>query len=843
MLYFCSMQKAKKVLIIFLITIGSLLLIGLVAAMLIGPHIKEIAVNQINQQLTVPVKVEELNFSFIRKFPYASIELKGVSTEGLKINKEDSPLIKAESIFLLFNIWDVVGDDLKLKFITINNAKLNLYVSSNGKNNFDIFKKSSDGSSQEKPLKLEIESFDLNNVDLIYTNEEIKHFYNLSFLNTEFKGAFTSDIYDLKAIGDIYVMQLKINNVNYIDHKNIHLDLQTNINTKSETYAFSNSKMKMEALELSVNGNISKAEKGRQFDLSIISNETTITGLLSLIPGTYSDKLNNFDCDGKVDFKLTINGVYSEKSTPLIMAEFGANNASLKPNGSDYTLKEISFKGYYKNHISSVKAYDQLIINNFSAQLENQRINCNFKIEDLNNPALTVYAKASLNLEVLSHFYKPDTIEAMTGTFLVDGNISGRVKEKTSWTSEGSLSLTDVNFKLKEKDLLFSNFNGNILLNGNRLTVENFKGNIAGSDISLNGNIDNLYGYFLTQQQPVIVNAQFSSRNIDLNEILEDKSTSTKSDTTYRLDFDPRINLNLNVNIGMISFRKFQAWQLKGDITLNDKILNTSDLSIKTCEGTLLLDGEMNATEKDSLLITCNANIRQIDMNTLFYQLGNFGQDVITDKNIKGKVTASVQFASKWSKDLHCNTNRIYTQSNLTIENGELNNYEPMLALSKYVKGADLKNIKFNTLKNIIEIKNGTIIIPTMEIKSSAMDVTLSGTHSFDNIVDYHFQLYLSQLLGKKVKDLNTEFGTIEDDGLGRIRIYLSMKGPVSSPKITYDKKGFEQNLEKNLKQEKEKFKTIIKQEFGWGKKDSVTVKKTEPKQPKKEELQIEYEN
>jgi len=665
----------------------------------------------------------------------------------------------------------------------------------------------------------------------------------LSFLNTEFKGAFTSDVYDLKANGDIYVKQLAMNSVNYIDHKYVQLDLQTNINTTTETYSFSNSKMKMETLELSVDGKITKAEKGRQFDLSIISKETTITGLLSLIPGTYSEKLNNYECDGKVDFKLSVNGVYSEKSTPTIVAQFGANNATIKPNVSDYSLTQISFKGSYKNNISTSQPVDQLIINNFSAQLENQQIQANFTIEDFNNPNVNIYTKATLNLEVVSQFYKPDTIESMSGTFSIDGKIAGRVKEKTSWTSEGSLALTGVNFKLKSKAIPFTDFNGNIVLTQNRLSVQNFKGNIAGSDVSLNGNIDNLYGYLLTEQQPVSVNAQFYSRNIDLNEILEDKSTSTTSDTTYRLDFDPRINLNMSVNIGMLSFRKFQAWQLKGDIGLHDKVLNTSNLSIKTCEGTLLLDGEMNARANDSLLITCNANIRQIDMNTLFYQLGNFGQEVITDKNIKGKVTATVQFASAWSKDLHCNMNRIYTQSSLTIENGELNNFEPMLALSKYVKGADFKNIQFSTLKNTIEIKNKAIVIPAMEIKSSAMDLTLSGTHSFDNIVDYHFQLYLSQLIGKKVKDMNTEFGTIEDDGLGRIRIYLSMKGQVSNPKITYDKKGFKQNLEKDLKQEKQNFKSIIKEEFGWGKKDSTTTKKQEPKVQKKEELQIEYDN
>ena len=790
-----------------------------------------------------PVKVEDISFSFIRKFPYASIELKGVSSDGIKTNYSNTPLIQANSIFFQFNFWEVLGNDLKLKIISVHDAKINLRTTANGVNNYDIFKKSRNSSPDKDSLNLAIESFEFQNVDFTYINAKIKHDYAITFLDTKFSGAFTTDLYDLKADGDLYVMKLKMNEVNYIDHKNVHLSLTTTINTKSETYSFSNSKLKLEELELAVNGKIQESEKGTDYNLSIISNETTITGLLSLIPGTYSEQLNNYSCDGNVEFKLSINGTYNDKAVPTIIANFGASNASLKPNGSDYTLKNISFKGYYKNRISKSEPFEQLVVNHFSAQLENQPLSADFTIKDFSNPSVTVSTKANLNLAVLSTFYKPDTIETMSGTITIDGNISGHVKDKTSWISEGTLTVNGVNFKLKGKEIPFTDFNGNVQLTQNRLTVENFKGNIAGSDLNLNGNIDNLYGYLLTNQQPVSVTAQFLSRNIDLNEILEDKSTSTASDTTYRLSFDPRINLNLNVNIGMLTFRKFQAWQLKGDIGLHDEILNTSNLSIKTCEGTLLLDGALNASDRDSLLITCNANIRQLDMNTLFYQLGNFGQEVITDKNIKGKVTANVQFASTWSKDLHCNTNRIYTQSNLTIENGELNNFEPLLALSKYVKGADFKNIKFSTLKNSIEIKNQTIYIPTMEIRSSAMDLTLSGTHSFDNIVDYHFQLYLSQLLGKKVKNMNTEFGTIEDDGLGRIRIYLSMKGPVSSPKITYDRKGFEQNLEKDLKEEKQTFKNILNNEFGWSKKDTTTSKKQEQKPAKKEELQIDYDN
>lgn len=182
---------------------------------------------------------------------------------------------------------------------------------------------------------------------------------------------------------------------------------------------------------------------------------------------------------------------------------------------------------------------------------------------------------------------------------------------------------------------------------------------------------------------------------------------------------------------------------------------------------------------------------------------------------------------------------RIYMKSDLTIENGELNNFEPMLALSKYLKGADLRKITFSTLKNQIEIKNQTIYIPSMHIQSNAIDLTASGTHTFNNYIDYKLQLLLSDLIGKKVREQHTEFGNIEDDGLGKMKLFLSMKGPMSNPKITYDRKGVEDKIKNDVKLEKQNLKVILKEEFKWFKKDSVKHEKPTGK-PKNQELQLD---
>jgi hypothetical protein len=267
-------------------------------------------------------------------------------------------------------------------------------------------------------------------------------------------------------------------------------------------------------------------------------------------------------------------------------------------------------------------------------------------------------------------------------------------------------------------------------------------------------------------------------------------------------------------------------------------MLYGKDLRFKAMKGDVAMDASINASRSDSVIMSCDATMQRLDIRQLFYELENFDQDVMTDKNVKGAVSANVQFRSSWTKDLTIDPRKARATCDITIENGELNDFTPILQLSKYLKVKDLRNIRFSTLHNVVSIYDEVIHIPSMEIKSTALDITASGTHDFDNMVDYRIRLYLSDILGRKVKQQSSEFGEIEDDGLGRTQLFLSMKGPVDDPKITYDRKAVGEKLKSEAKKERETIKNLLKEEFKVFKKDST--KKTEPPK-KKEEMQIEW--
>ena len=123
-----------------------------------------------------------------------------------------------------------------------------------------------------------------------------------------------------------------------------------------------------------------------------------------------------------------------------------------------------------------------------------------------------------------------------------------------------------------------------------------------------------------------------------------------------------------------------------------------------------------------------------------------------------------------------------------------------------------------------------------MVIHTSALDVEMSGTHTFSNLIDYRFAFRFRDL---KDKNRITEFGEELDDGTG-MRVYMRMTGSIDNPIIVWDKTSKKEQAKENREAEKQTVKSMLKSEFGLFGKDS-TVNDYQKKAGPKEELKIEF--
>lgn len=820
-------------------------------------EVKDYMIQELNVNLKTKVVVDGRNIelSLFKNFPYASLSFKQVimleapisnlkkdKKGNVKLLKQDT-LFVADEISLKFNILDIFSEHYSVKKISAGNGRVKLRVGANGSQNWDVWKGSSDtASSGESAFSLE--KFELKNIDLHYIDFKAKSAVVCVIHSGSIGGEFTSKEYELGIKGDVLVEHFNIDSVNYLNKKPVKLDLNLQVDNEKDSYQFSDAMVYLSDLKIEVEGKYISGNTSDFMDIILKGKDMDVQSVLSLLPEKYHEEIKDYESDGEFYGNARISGKLDAANSPEIKADFGITKADITQLSSGIALKDVQVLGNY--FASSTSSRYFLDLKTFSASLANGRVAGSIRIDNFSAPNVTAALTADLLLEDVRHLLKVDTIwnypvESFVGGMKLNMKYQGKFNSSGKYSRadfdnmllSGDLVLENAAMKIRNSSLAFDSINGSFVLNDNNITVNSFSGNTPKSDFYLKGVLGNILAYSFSDDADINVEAVFQSNNFDLNEFLVDQEESTKRDTVYNVHFSPRVNFILNSDIGHLVFRRFEASDIKGTFQLRNQKLVGDPISFSTMDGSVTASGMVDGSNDSILLVTCDAALKRLNISKLFNQFEDFGQSTMTHANLKGIATAQVQFASVWKSDLSADLSRIYVRSDLTIEKGELIRFEPMKALSKYIEVSELEHIRFATLRNQVEIKDQKIFIPRMDISSSALDISLSGAHTFDNGIDYHIKVLMSDILfqkAKRAKKENTEFGVVEDDKSGRTSLFISMTGTVNEPVIKYDRQGAKQNLKENIAEEKHTLKQILRDEFGWFKKDTALHKKAKPK-------------
>ncbi|MEX2379457.1 MAG: AsmA-like C-terminal region-containing protein, partial [Vicingaceae bacterium] len=469
-------------------------------------------------------------------------------------------------------------------------------------------------------------------------------------------------------------------------------------------------------------------------------------------------------------------------------------NGEFKDAANNLTFANSSLKGQISNGAANKAASSQIVLNWFSTELNKGKIEGKLNIENFIQPHYSFSGTMAVKLADAAALFKWNDLKKAEGSIASKLQLSGSLQSTETYTLKdwkrskvsGDISLNDIAFYYGNGPQYFNNIRGNFKLDNNNVEVKSMHAAVNQSAFELKGRFNNLIGYLLEEDENIMIDAALSSSAIRLEDFLlsgQDEDTST-----FQLEISPRINLYLQTEIDYLSFKTFELNRLMGQFVVRNEQIDFRNIHFESNGGEV--DGELFIRENGSKLNTfAKLDFKAINIQSLFQSFNNFGQESLMAENINGKASATIDYSCVWSKSLLADLNSLKIESNLFIENGELINYKPLESLSKFVELEELKHIRFKHLNNHILIKDRKVFIPRFDVNSSALNVGIAGSHSFDNEIDYKFTLLLNEILGKKAKKpKSNEFGYVEDDGLGRTKLFLKMTGTVDNPDISYDK-------------------------------------------------------
>jgi len=337
--------------------------------------------------------------------------------------------------------------------------------------------------------------------------------------------------------------------------------------------------------------------------------------------------------------------------------------------------------------------------------------------------------------------------------------------------------------------------------------LSNVSGQLENSDFKLNGFFKNIITFLLFENQPIGIETDLKSDFLDLDQLFAIGFGEGESEN-YRFSISPDLQLNFNCDVKRMKYKRFKPTDIKGDLLVKNQVAVSRNIAMRAMGGQLTLNGIVDAKNPKAIDVISSFKLNGLHADSIFYVFENFYQDFIQDKHLKGQVYADVEMEMVLNENLNLISPTLIADISATIKNGELNNFEPLQKLNKYLDDESLSRLRFADLKNEIHIENKTIYLPQMEVKNNATTIQVSGTHTFDQQIDYRV---IAPLRNKKKIDPDEAFGAIEEDGTGKAKIFLKIAGTTDDYAISYDKEAVKKKIASDLKKEVQELKDAFK--------------------------------
>jgi len=837
--------SAFVLIILLLLTIASVVVVKFY-----GDDLKAFVMEQINNGLDSSVDVEEITVKVFHKFPNTSIHLTNVTVwsshnfSSLEFNGPGADtLLSANNINVSFNLIGLIRKKYNIRQLEITEGILHLYTDREGEVNYRIVSEPSGKRKEASPVNLA--NLRINDFSIVLINQ-VKQLVSTGTLKRiDLNGRFSKRNTQLRGSLSGWLGEISNKEILYASDREIEAEL--NLDVRDSLYIIKSGHLQLDRITADMDGHfIVHQAKGVEMDLFAAARDLEIHEVLDLLPSEISNPLLGIKGNGILQLYSRITGMVSSTLTPKIEADFQTSKANLSWDKLPFSVKNLNLNGSYSNGGDFSPLTTSLNIESFSAVIGRDHLSINGRIHNFYDPDFSFKLKGDIHPEQWLKWYKQIPLDQVDGTIFSDVTVSGtydRLKPKgqkfLAFDLAGGLSIEDAMFRIHKKDIPFTNLNGTIHIE-NDFWEPSVSGSFGKSDFNLSGSGLNLLSFLLKKDETLVAAASLRTKRFDLKEIIDNFSRAEREENRA-IRFPDKLNLKLDFVINELLMQRFEASNVRGVARYDSPILMVDSLTMQTMDGTLAGDYGIAQDKDGDIFVNVNSALYNLDIQKLFYSFNSFGQTQLTPDHLKGIISGNCMFSSTFDSTFSIKKESILSENSVNIRDGELNSFSPILALSSFIEVEELQNIEFETLENNVLIREGRVIIPSMDIHTNALNMSASGTHEFNNHYDYRLRLKLSELLYNKARRARTsEFEIAEDDSDTRV-LFLKISNDGSGAQVEMDREKTAEKIRNDLNQEKQELKLILKEELGLFKRDETLTESDNSKKVRDESFTFEF--
>jgi len=804
----------RRILFGILFSLLSLLLLLVVIAAFFDKQVSQQLVAEINKNLKTELRVGDASLSLLSGFPAASINLSQVRLK----DASGGQLLVAEELSFKFDLLSLFGDDLKIHSFRLRDGAIRILVNRAGKSNTDIFKeeKNTKKPAAESTLRLALEKAELQNIAVLYDNIPTRQTAEMLVDQASANGNFSAQQFRLSSQAALKIYRLDSDSSRYLAGQKLRYDAVLAVDLKRGVYALQN-------VELSLGGNIFNVEglavtkpDATELNFKLLSQEGDISMIANLLPGAYHAYFKDFQSSGNYSCSGTVKGRLSKTETPAISFEVALRDGKVSSEKLQSPLRNVSFRARYNAQPDGSGEFE---LADFKGDFGGQALSFSLKVNQLDDPVIDFRANGALPLDAAYGLFDNELITAGDGLVRLNRlTVQGRYADMTSMrrvsqvSAAGEIQFDHAALTYNKVPLLAET--GFLRLEDNEFQLDSFVFRAGKSDFLLDGSAKNLLPVLFsdslnTADALLEFSAKLRSQNFDVDQIIDLFTVQTtvseaggevvldslkKEKNAERSLAMDKLKGMFDANISSFKYGKIEGKNFNGRLEFDHNNLNISGQTF-AMKGELALDGNARFDLKPSLKMRITA--RNLDLQTMLAQCENFGQEVITDANMRGRLNGRVVIWSYWDDTGVFDFKRLYALADMQATNGELLGVKMFEDFSTFVHIEDLRRIKFTDLQNYLEIKNQRLYLPVMLLQSNALNMTLSGEHTFENDIDYKIKINAGQVLLNRLKKHDSDLDPLPEKN-GKFNLYYTIVGNLDQYEMKRRKKTVKAEFERS---------------------------------------------
>ena len=763
------------------------------------------------------IKIERITTDLWENFPEASIELNNVRIKDSWDNSLDNAY-QIGKLFLLFEYKDLLAGNIRIKHIVVKDAEIKILTNNIGQSNYVFWKIQADSiQTDNADFELSLDNIEVENSKVLISNSQ-NQFYLNTYIN---KGAFS-----LHSIGDnsyfninskLKLHQLKNGEVALLTNKEINTSMQFAI-LNNDVYEIKNGDLNIGKLNFEVNGSINNIQNFITTDITIQSKHTRLEELISLSPDLLNGSLEDYQIKGGAFFTAKIKGDWKEEEVARINVGFGIRDGELKQTSTGLQLSDIFLDGHYDNGVQKTTKTSELSIKAFTILFNDKEIKGNFKLNNFDNPYCDFDLKGEVDFDKLHKLFPIANVDTINGIAQADIHFKGLLKDieqaETLNNTEfgGDVLLQNVNLKLDSTEYSFQKMNGALSFEKPFLLINNLEFEYQKSQVKLSGYFKNLLSFLVKDNYLQLV-ADLSIDYLNFNELVPASEANPTNDEEVAFKLPDFLAAQINLKLDSFKYNKFSANKVITKMRLFNKKIDINSLSMNALGGNVTLEGQLGLLNSLDYEVQLKSVLNGININRLFDEMNDFGQKYITKDQLKGSLNSTVQLSFLLNENWDFKLPTLVGDADFTIVNGELINVVPMVKLGGFFKVGHFEHMLFDTLSNHLFFENQVISIPEMLVASNTVDFVISGTHSFENQIDYELKVNMKKLFLKQNSIIDRSFNYFEADNKGGMNLFLTMKGDGSDPEIAYNVKALSKQIGESMAKEQQELQKAKERE------------------------------